>query len=148
MHRICGRSSSGRAPPCQGGGSEFEPRRPLQYEAIVDAEMQKRWLFCFMWQRSGMPAAPRFHRERRCNCLFPSMTPPVKMRLERSAERDKRENQNNNSANYAQSNAERILNRPVRQSTPKQRAAVQHDARRLLLQYKYSTAAGRFTSPW
>ena len=25
----CGRSSSGRAPPCQGGGSEFEPRRPL-----------------------------------------------------------------------------------------------------------------------
>ena len=43
---MCGRSSSGRAPPCQGGGSEFEPRRPLQYEAIVDAEMQKRWLFC------------------------------------------------------------------------------------------------------
>ena len=26
----CGFSSSGRAPPCQGGGSEFEPRRPLQ----------------------------------------------------------------------------------------------------------------------
>ena len=26
----CGSSSSGRAPPCQGGGSEFEPRRPLQ----------------------------------------------------------------------------------------------------------------------
>ena len=26
----CGLSSSGRAPPCQGGGSEFEPRRPLQ----------------------------------------------------------------------------------------------------------------------
>ena len=25
----CGLSSSGRAPPCQGGGSEFEPRRPL-----------------------------------------------------------------------------------------------------------------------
>ena len=31
MHRICGRSSSGRAPPCQGGGSEFEPRRPLHF---------------------------------------------------------------------------------------------------------------------
>ena len=29
-HTPCGRSSSGRAPPCQGGGSEFEPRRPLQ----------------------------------------------------------------------------------------------------------------------
>ena len=26
----CGFSSSGRAPPCQGGGSEFEPRKPLQ----------------------------------------------------------------------------------------------------------------------
>ena len=26
---ICERSSSGRAPPCQGGGSEFEPRRSL-----------------------------------------------------------------------------------------------------------------------
>ena len=31
---MCGRSSSGRAPPCQGGGSEFEPRRPLQQEWI------------------------------------------------------------------------------------------------------------------
>ena len=27
----CGFSSSGRAPPCQGGGSEFEPRNPLQF---------------------------------------------------------------------------------------------------------------------
>ena len=27
---LCGCSSSGRAPPCQGGGSEFEPRHPLQ----------------------------------------------------------------------------------------------------------------------
>ena len=26
---ISGFSSSGRAPPCQGGGSEFEPRKPL-----------------------------------------------------------------------------------------------------------------------
>ena len=29
----CGLSSSGRAPPCQGGGSEFEPRSPLQFDA-------------------------------------------------------------------------------------------------------------------
>ena len=29
----CGCSSSGRAPPCQGGGSEFEPRHPLQNES-------------------------------------------------------------------------------------------------------------------
>ena len=28
---ICGCSSSGRAPPCQGGGSEFEPRHPLHF---------------------------------------------------------------------------------------------------------------------
>ena len=30
MPCICGFSSSGSAPPCQGGGSEFEPRKPLQ----------------------------------------------------------------------------------------------------------------------
>ena len=30
--KICGCSSSGRAPPCQGGGSEFEPRQPLQFK--------------------------------------------------------------------------------------------------------------------
>ena len=29
----CGCSSSGRAPPCQGGGSEFEPRHPLQQKS-------------------------------------------------------------------------------------------------------------------
>ena len=43
--------------------------------------------------------------------LFSSTTPPVKMRLERSAERDKREIINILSADDAQSNAERILNR-------------------------------------
>ena len=32
---FCGRSSSGRAPPCQGGGSGFEPRRPLHFIAPV-----------------------------------------------------------------------------------------------------------------
>ena len=45
MCRICGRSSSGRAPPCQGGGGEFEPRRPLQHEAIVCAEMHDDGFF-------------------------------------------------------------------------------------------------------
>ena len=29
QHVRRGCSSSGRAPPCQGGGSEFEPRHPL-----------------------------------------------------------------------------------------------------------------------
>ena len=44
--------------------------------------------------------------------LFAFTTPPVKMRLERSAERDKREIINMLSAEYAQSAAEHILNRP------------------------------------
>ena len=44
---------------------------------------------------------------------FSVTTPPVKMRLERSAERDKREIKNNFSADDAQSNAERIQNRPL-----------------------------------
>ena len=30
---VCGFSSSGRAPPCQGGGSEFESRNPLQQKS-------------------------------------------------------------------------------------------------------------------
>ena len=34
---ICGFSSSGRAPPCQGGGSEFEPRNPLQKSRLAFA---------------------------------------------------------------------------------------------------------------
>ena len=32
---ICGCSSSGRAPPCQGGGSEFEPRHPLHTRSLI-----------------------------------------------------------------------------------------------------------------
>jgi hypothetical protein len=45
--------------------------------------------------------------------LFTVTTPPVKMRLEHSAECDKREILNNLSAIDAQSNAERIPNRPT-----------------------------------
>ena len=44
---------------------------------------------------------------------FAFTTPPVEMRLERSAERDKREIINILSAEYAQSNAEGISNRPA-----------------------------------
>ena len=40
---ICGCSSSGRAPPCQGGGSGFEPRHPLQVKSICNADA---FLFC------------------------------------------------------------------------------------------------------
>ena len=38
----CGCSSSGRAPPCQGGGSEFEPRHPLHVSS-----RENRLLFFF-----------------------------------------------------------------------------------------------------
>lgn len=31
----CGCSSFGRAPPCQGGGSEFEPRHPLHVSGDI-----------------------------------------------------------------------------------------------------------------
>ena len=51
----CGCSSSGRAPPCQGGGSEFEPRQPLQktkHRLSVDA-------FCFI-RRIFLPRASMF----------------------------------------------------------------------------------------
>ena len=40
----CGCSSSGRAPPCQGGGSEFEPRHPLQNKERISVPY-------FIWYR-------------------------------------------------------------------------------------------------
>ena len=43
-HVRCGCSSSGRAPPCQGGGSEFEPRHPLHKDRF-----RKETVF-FIWQ--------------------------------------------------------------------------------------------------
>ena len=41
---ICGCSSSGRAPPCQGGGSEFEPRHPLH----KNKDHPNGWSFVFI----------------------------------------------------------------------------------------------------
>ena len=38
----CGFSSSGRAPPCQGGGSEFEPRNPLQGSSFIEEPFSVR----------------------------------------------------------------------------------------------------------
>ena len=38
---ICGFSSSGRAPPCQGGGSEFEPRNPLQTKPLLPVKARE-----------------------------------------------------------------------------------------------------------
>ena len=58
--------------------------------------------------------------------IFPLRPLCVKMRLERSAEHDKRKNKNNSSADDAQSTAEGILNRfvcPKRLSAEKQQTA-------------------------
>ena len=51
---VCGRSSSGRARPCQGRGSEFEPRRPLQKETP-----SVRMVFLFGMSRAGWNSLPR-----------------------------------------------------------------------------------------
>ena len=45
---MCGCSSSGRAPPCQGGGSEFEPRHPLQ-----SLQSERLFLFFFVLRPVG-----------------------------------------------------------------------------------------------
>ena len=41
---ICGFSSFGRAPPCQGGGGGFEPRNPLQ--KIKPDAIASGFVFC------------------------------------------------------------------------------------------------------
>jgi hypothetical protein len=40
----CGCSSVGRAPPCQGGRREFEPRHPLQPRKLSGLERARRSL--------------------------------------------------------------------------------------------------------
>ena len=62
-NNFCNRgcSSSGRAPPCQGGGSEFEPRHPLQLRKVV--------------RRDG------FFRARRIFRLEPLPSPPCAARM-------------------------------------------------------------------
>ena len=47
---ICGFSSSGRAPPCQGGGSGFEPRNPLHFFIWRHSQVVR--------QRSAKPLCP------------------------------------------------------------------------------------------
>ena len=86
---ICGFSSSGRAPPCLGGGSEFEPRKPLQ-EKTVCTFVQA--VFCFAvglgagrrrWGTvsgrdgtSGEPCtAPRQYPPHRLSALSPTARP-------------------------------------------------------------------------
>ena len=49
---VCGFSSSGRASPCQGEGSEFEPRNPLHFF------IYKRYHSQVVRQRSAKPLRP------------------------------------------------------------------------------------------
>ena len=57
-----GHSSSGRAPPCQGGGSEFEPRCPLHLKQDTQS-----WASCFFIRRRTRCLHPapeaRFNQE-------------------------------------------------------------------------------------
>ena len=67
---ISGFSSSGRAPPCQGGGSEFEPRNPLQffwrYSQVVRHRSATPWSPVQIW------VAPPSKRKALaiCRCFF------------------------------------------------------------------------------
>ena len=60
-HLRCGCSSSGRAPPCQGGGSEFEPRHPLQKKDKPENGLS----FFVFWHLSSLPLVSkgRWHGE-------------------------------------------------------------------------------------
>ena len=62
---FCGRSSSGRARPCQGRGSEFEPRRPLQ--KITPS--QQGGVFCIYRPARGSNRA-RAKREKHAGGMF------------------------------------------------------------------------------
>ena len=56
----CECSSSGRAPPCQGGGSEFEPRHSLHFLKSIPAS--QRWRGCFF--ANSLPSPVRAPRAR------------------------------------------------------------------------------------
>ena len=75
---------------------------------------------------------PSFSRLTRYVTIFPLQPLCVKMRLEHSAERDKRKNKNNLSAIYAQSEAEGIQNRPS-----SKRSRHTFSVQRLLLKVAY-----------
>ena len=48
----CECSSSGRAPPCQGGGSEFEPRHSLQTRGKVFCPVFPKYCVLFFTERT------------------------------------------------------------------------------------------------
>ena len=73
---ICGCSSSGRAPPCQGGGSEFEPRCPLHKKNFAGLQQPAK----FIWRHSQVV------RQRTANPRFPGSNPGVTSRNRRSSQ--------------------------------------------------------------
>ena len=86
----CGCSSSGRAPPCQGGGSEFEPRQPLQKENTCHRQVFSFWNpreFNYFWTAKppksgrGHSAAARFRSQAlRSYLCCPSRPEPHQIR--------------------------------------------------------------------
>ena len=67
----CRCSSSGRAPPCQGGGSEFEPRHLLQNKRTA-----KRLSFCFGFRRpAGGSTLRNFTCSGQVNCPCAKVLP-------------------------------------------------------------------------
>ena len=86
----CGCSSSGRAPPCQGGGSEFEPRQPLQKENTCHRQVFSFWnpgKFNYFWTAKppksgrGHSAAARFRSQAlRSYLCCPSRPEPHQIR--------------------------------------------------------------------
>ena len=72
---VCGRSSSGRARPCQGRGSEFEPRRPLQKETPSVRMVFSFWSGRFCCAKS-VACGRVIEREWGNPQRFPPHTPP------------------------------------------------------------------------
>ena len=76
---VCGRSSSGRARPCQGRGSEFEPRRPLQksppIRVVIFFACPSARGFCAAKNRAAQ-ARPLIERARETRQRFPLHTFP------------------------------------------------------------------------
>ena len=75
---FCGLSSSGRAPPCQGGGSEFEPRRPLHCTKDL---LQNSFGANFLWRHSQAV------RQRTANPRFPGPIPGGASKMNTPTER-------------------------------------------------------------
>ena len=90
-----------------GGGRNEKRQLPRWFPTETVARQGRLLWICVhirvqrrLGERGICPQCRRFRRKRALQMQFPVTTPLVKMRLERSAERDKREIENNFSAEY------------------------------------------------